>query len=52
MVRELADSEVDALIARYIEPYPGDPRIGEYRLREEARGYPRRVPELTIRLSA
>ncbi len=40
MVRELADPEVDALIARYIEPYPGDPRIGEYRLREEARGYP------------
>jgi hypothetical protein len=40
MVRELTERDIDALIARHIEPYPGDPRIGEYRLREEDNGYP------------
>ena len=40
MVRELTNRDVDALIARHIEPYPGDPGIGEYRLREEDNGYP------------
>jgi uncharacterized protein (DUF433 family) len=40
MVREFTERDVDALIAKYIEPAPGDARIGEYRLREEAHGYP------------
>jgi uncharacterized protein (DUF433 family) len=34
------DPDDDALIARHIEPYPGDPGIGEYRLRAEDNGYP------------
>jgi uncharacterized protein (DUF433 family) len=40
MVRELTKRDLDALIARHIEPYPDDPRIGEYRLRVEENGYP------------
>lgn len=40
MVRELTEREAEALIARYIEPYPGDPRPGESRLRAEVNGYP------------
>jgi hypothetical protein len=40
MVRELTERDIDLLIARHIEPYPDDPRIGEYRLREEFNGYP------------
>jgi uncharacterized protein (DUF433 family) len=40
MVRELTKRDIDALIARHIEPYPDDPRIGEYRLRVEDNGYP------------
>ena len=40
MARITAKQEADALIARYIEPYPGDARIEEYRLREEEYGYP------------
>jgi uncharacterized protein (DUF433 family) len=40
MVRKLTERDIDTLIARHIEPYPGDPRIGEYRLREEDNGYP------------
>lgn len=30
----------DALIARYIEPHPANPGIGEFRLKEEYNGYP------------
>lgn len=30
----------DTLIAAHIEPYPGDPGMGEYRLRDEDNGYP------------
>ncbi len=40
MARTTTKQETDALIARYIEPYPGDSRIEEYRLREEEHGYP------------
>ena len=40
MVRERTERDIDALIARHVEPYPGDPRIGEYRLRDEDKGYP------------
>ncbi|HEY8597530.1 MAG TPA: hypothetical protein VIL85_03810 [Thermomicrobiales bacterium] len=40
MARIATKQETDALIARYIEPYPGDARIEEYRLREEEHGYP------------
>ncbi|CAA9549369.1 MAG: hypothetical protein AVDCRST_MAG18-168 [uncultured Thermomicrobiales bacterium] len=40
MSRAMTKREADALIARYIEPYPDDPRIEEYRLREEEHGYP------------
>jgi uncharacterized protein (DUF433 family) len=40
MVREVTERDMDALIGKYIEPAPGDARIGEYRLREEAHGYP------------
>lgn len=40
MAHELTERDLDALIAHHIEPYPGDPSIGEYRLREEDNGYP------------
>jgi uncharacterized protein (DUF433 family) len=40
MVREFTKRDIDSLITRHIEPYPGDPGIGEYRLREEHNGYP------------
>ncbi len=34
------EERADALIARYIEPHPGNPGIAEYRLRVEQNGYP------------
>ena len=40
MVHDLTKRDIDALIARHVEPYPGDPSIGEYRLRVEDNGYP------------
>lgn len=35
MLRELTQTETDARIAQYIEPSPGIPDRGEYRLKEE-----------------
>lgn len=40
MLRERTQTDTAALIARYIEPYPGIPDLGEYRLKEEFNGYP------------
>lgn len=40
MVREHTQTDTDSLIARHIEPYPGDARIAEYRLRVEDGGVP------------
>jgi len=34
------EERADALIARYIEPHPGNPGIAEYRLHVEENGYP------------
>lgn len=39
MAQQLTQTRADALIARYIEPYPGDPGKVNYRLNPEYGGY-------------
>ena len=34
------DRDADALVAMYIEPHPSKPGVANYRLRENAGGYP------------